>query len=102
MHLLTLSFQVSNLIVNVNNQLTAHFVRKQPIANFDNQLIVKDVTQIVTSYFTKVLRFYSAAFVLFHGVVIRASASQSVDLGFNPLVDLYQKTLKNGIYSFPA
>ena len=36
------------------------------------------------------------------GVVIRAPASQSVDLGFIPLVELYQKTLKNGIRSFPA
>ena len=36
------------------------------------------------------------------GVVVRASASQSVDLGFNPLVKSYQKTLKNDIYSFPA
>ena len=36
------------------------------------------------------------------GVVVRASASQSVDLGFNPLVESYQKTLKKGIYSFPA
>ena len=31
------------------------------------------------------------------GVVVRASASQSVDLGFIPLVESYQKTLKNGI-----
>ena len=36
------------------------------------------------------------------GVVVRASASQSVDLGFIPLVESYQKTLKDGIYSFPA
>ena len=36
------------------------------------------------------------------GVVVRASASQSVDLGFNLLVESYQKTLKNGIHSFPA
>ena len=36
------------------------------------------------------------------GVVVRASASQSVDLGFIPLVESYQKALKNGIYSFPA
>ena len=36
------------------------------------------------------------------GVVARASASQSVDLGFIPFVELYQKTLKNGIHSFPA
>ena len=36
------------------------------------------------------------------GVAVRASASQTVDLGFIPLVGSYQKTLKNGIYSFPA
>ena len=35
-------------------------------------------------------------------VVIRASASQSGDLGFIPLFESYQKTLKNGIHSFPA
>ena len=35
-------------------------------------------------------------------VVVRASASQSVDLEFIPLVESYQQTLKNGIYSFPA
>ena len=35
-------------------------------------------------------------------VVVRASASQSIDLGFIPLVESYRKTLKNGIYSFPA
>ena len=36
------------------------------------------------------------------GVVVRASASQSVDLGFIPKSSYYQKTLKNGIHSFPA
>ena len=36
------------------------------------------------------------------GVEVRAFASQSVDLGFIPLVESYQKTLKNGIRSFPA
>ena len=36
------------------------------------------------------------------GVVVRASASQSVDLGFISLVESYQKTLKTGIHSFPA
>ena len=36
------------------------------------------------------------------GVVVRASALQSVDLGFISLVGSYQKTLKNGIHSFPA
>ena len=35
-------------------------------------------------------------------VVVRVSASQSVDLGFISLVESYQKTLKNGIHSFPA
>ena len=34
--------------------------------------------------------------------MVRASASQSVDLGFIPLVESYQKTLKNGTHSFPA
>ena len=32
----------------------------------------------------------------------RASASQSVDLGFIPLVDPYQKSLQNSIHNFPA
>ena len=36
------------------------------------------------------------------GVVVRASASQSVDLGFISLVKSYQKTLKNGIPRFSA
>ena len=36
------------------------------------------------------------------GVVIKASASKLVDLGFIPLVESYRKTLKNSIHSFPA
>ena len=36
------------------------------------------------------------------GAVVRAFASQSVDPGFIPLVESYQKTLKNGVHSFPA
>ena len=36
--------EVSDLIVSVNNQSIAHFARKQLIANFINQLIVKDIT----------------------------------------------------------
>ena len=36
------------------------------------------------------------------GVVVRGWASQSVDLGFIPQVESYQKTLKNGMHSFPA
>ena len=36
------------------------------------------------------------------GEVVIAFASQSVDLGFIPLVESYRKTLKNGIHSFHA
>ena len=35
-------------------------------------------------------------------MVVRASASQSVDLEFISQVESYQKTLKDGIHSFPA
>ena len=34
--------------------------------------------------------------------MVRASALQSVDLGFNSLVESYQTTFKNGIHSLPA
>ena len=34
--------------------------------------------------------------------MVRASASQTVDPGFVPLVESYQKTLKNGTHGFPA
>ena len=34
--------------------------------------------------------------------MLRASALQSVDLGFISQVESLQKTLKNGIHSFPA
>ena len=37
-----------------------------------------------------------------NGAVVRASASQSVEEGFISLVESFQKTLKNGIHSFPA
>ena len=36
------------------------------------------------------------------GAVLRASASQPVDLGFIPSVESYQKTLENAIHTFPA
>ena len=36
------------------------------------------------------------------GVVVRASASQSVDLGFIPLVESYQKTLKKWYPQLPC
>ena len=38
----------------------------------------------------------------YNGVVVRASASQLVDLQFILLVESYQKTSKNGIHSFPV
>ena len=34
--------------------------------------------------------------------MVRASASRSVELGFISQVELYQKTFKNDIHSFPA
>ena len=34
--------------------------------------------------------------------MVRASALQSVDLGFISRVESYQKTFKNGIHSFPS
>ena len=37
-----------------------------------------------------------------NGLVVKVSALQSIDLRFIPLVESYQKTLKNGICSFPA
>ena len=52
---------------------------------------------LIAKYISKICEIYRR-----DGVVVRASASQSVDLGFIPLVESYQKTLKNGIYSFPA
>ena len=36
------------------------------------------------------------------GVVVRASASQSIDLGLIPQVESFQNTFKNGIHSLPA
>ena len=36
------------------------------------------------------------------GVMVGASASQSMNLEFIPLVESYQRTSKNGIHSFPA
>ena len=37
-----------------------------------------------------------------YGLVVREPASQLADLEFIPLVESYQKTLKNGIHSFSA
>ena len=57
------------------------------------------LTSFIFSFFQILLLF---DFYHSDGVVVRASASQSVDLWFIPLVESYQKTLKNGIHSFPA
>ena len=35
------------------------------------------------------------------GVVVKASASQSIDMGFISQVESYQKTFKNDMHSFP-
>ena len=35
-------------------------------------------------------------------IVIKVSALQSIDMRFICFVESYQKTLKNGLYSFPA
>ena len=55
---------------------------------------------MLISIFLVVFNLYSATKQ--NGVVVGASASQSIDLGFIPLVESYQKTLNNDIYSFPA
>ena len=39
-------------------------------------------------------KYLHTTFIRRDGIVVRASASQSVDLGFIPLVESYQKTLK--------
>ena len=61
---------------------------------------------LVSGIATKVAMASSKSFTIFwyrsDGVVVRASASLSVDLGFISLVESYQKTLKNGIHSFLA
>ena len=46
--------------------------------------------------------FSSRKFLISRHSDAMAYALQSVDLGFIPLVESYQKTLKNGIHSFPA
>ena len=59
-------------------------------------------------YNTLIWRFANSAQIHKHernrrdGVVVRASASQSADLGLISLVKSYKKILKNGIHSFPA
>ena len=50
----------------------------------------------------KFLCFQTALYDWHDGAVVRASASKSVDLGFISQIESCQKTLKNGIYNFPA
>ena len=84
----------------LGNKLPLSFVFVDKIPR-TRTLILNKVTVIkCTCWFIK--SFDSFLFDRRDGVVVRASASQSVDLGFIPLVESYQKTLKNGIYSFPA
>ena len=54
------------------------------------ELFLKDISPILASDSWNAL------------VVIGASASQSVDLGFNLQVESYQKTLRYAIHSFHA
>ena len=52
--------------------------------------------------FSKVQAYCATASHRCDGLVVGASASQSVDLGFNPLAESYQKILKDSIHSFPT
>ena len=80
---------------------------------------IKELTSRLTREKEKVIQnviliFYDYAFLIAtdqncdigtnrrDSVVVRASASQSVDLGFIFEVESYQKTLKNDIHGFPA
>ena len=63
---------------------------------------VKRFNEMFTSILTLFFLLRQEKYIQRDGVVVRSSASQSVDLGFIRLVESYQKTFKNGIYSFPA
>ena len=67
----------------------------------------KDRVQLLTNFETLSRAARSALAQCFRGPYVvhawvRASASQLVDQGFIPQVKSYQKTLNNGIHSFPA
>ena len=53
-------------------------------------------------YIKKTSLFSSSVIYRRDNVVVRASIAQSVDLGFVPKVESYQKTVKNDIHSFSA
>ena len=64
----------------------------------------KDSQNHINLYLTRVATFTQKKIGVIDNymVLVRTSASQSVDLGFIPLVESFKKTLKNGIHSFPA
>ena len=64
----------------VNNMYSVYTIRKQ--ANYNHEEGLRHLHRL-------------------DGEVVRALASQSVDLEFISQVESYQKTLKNGIHSFP-
>ena len=74
------------------------------VMEFSNKIIQDIVVAVLqrNAYFADHENILLAMLADNDGVVVRASASQSVDLGFISLVESYQKTLKNGIRSFRA
>ena len=54
------------------------------------------------SYIVIIIEFIDLFINRRDGVVVRASALHSVDLGFISLIESNQQTLRNGIYSFPT
>ena len=88
-HIKAFELKLKLLLRQVKNHSFIHLSATQNLSA-DNPVVAFQVEKCVE------------AFNRCDGVVVRASASQSVDLGLIPLVESYQKTLKNGIYSFPA
>ena len=72
---------------------------RNPFCKFVRQYTFKCMLEILIR---SILRYSIRYISRRDGVVVRASASQSVDVGVIPYVESYQKTLKNGIHSFPA
>ena len=82
---------------------TSHFYHDSYFRRFRSAYKLRQLLLTFDLWFvTLKLQWLQHAYHRRDGVVVRASASQSVDLGFIPLVESYQKTLKNGIHSFPA
>ena len=73
-----------------------------PEETFDIKLRLGLSKANVTAFIEAISGFCSNGRQIRSGVVVRASALLSVDLGFIPFVESYRKTFKNGICSFPA